>query len=48
MTILGAEQGPLKIRSMERDVELYFDRLAFEKHICGIVLHPLKGINLQR
>jgi len=43
VTILGAVQGEQKkIRSMERDVELYFDRLSFESHICGIVLHPLK------
>ena len=44
MTIFGSEKA--KFRGMERDVELYFDRDAFQKHVCGLVLHPLKGINL--
>ena len=43
MTIVGSGA---KFRGMERDVELYFDRDAFQKHVCGLVLHPLKGINL--
>ena len=29
---------------MERDVELYFDAEAFERHISAIVVHPQKGM----
>ena len=31
---------------MERDVELYFDAEAFERHVSEIVVHPQKGLTL--